>query len=77
MRSHGYYFCDACEELASGPRCERHNDHAVRWVDVARHQNPFRRAGGLRAPQPVSPERARELFRQMRRELNLHGARTI
>ena len=67
-KAHGYFFCDACEELASGPRCEHNNSHAVRWVHVPLHHNPFRQAGGL-PKAPVSQERGRELFFKLHQQL--------
>lgn len=62
---HGYFFCDRCEELASGARCEHCSAVApvVRWVRVPLHHNLFRqRAGG---PKPVSAEKAARFFLQI------------
>ena len=69
MRPHGYHFCDHCEELASGPRCEHCSAVApvVRWIHVPLHHNPYRQAGG--GTRPVSQERGRELFLQLHQQL--------
>ena len=69
MTRQGYYFCDTCEQLASGPRCEHCNAVAptVRWIHVPLHHNPFRAAAGGRAP--VSLERGRELWQRLHQTL--------
>ena len=72
---HGYYFCDHCEELASGPRCEHCSAMAptVRWIHVQLHQRDAgpKNPGRSRAtcPKPVSPERGRELFLKLHQDL--------
>jgi len=68
MKSGGYYFCDACEELASGPRCEHCNATApaVRWVHAPLHHARPAETGSTRSgPKPISQERARELWQQL------------
>ena len=70
MKRQGYYFCDRCEELASGPRCEHCSAVAptVRWIHVPLHHQ---RAAGPHesGPPPVSVERGRELFLKLHQQL--------
>ena len=70
MTRQGYHWCDHCEQLASGPRCEHCSAVAptVRWIHVSLHHNPFRTAGG--GPQPVSVERGRELWQKLHATLD-------
>ncbi len=68
MRRHGYYFCEVCEEMTSGPRCERNNSHPVKLQDVPLHHNPFRH-GIESQPKPVSVERGAELWRKLHEQL--------
>ncbi len=69
MKAQGYYWCDHCEEMASGQRCEHCSAVAptVRWIHVPLHHNPFRAADG--GPQPVSQERGRELWQKLHQQL--------
>ena len=72
MKTHGYYFCDHGEELASGPRCEHCSALAptVHFVHVPLHHNPFRKAGGQVQPvQPVSRERGQALWARLHEQL--------
>ena len=73
MTRQGYFFCDRCEELASGPRCEHCNAFAptVRWIHVPLH--PQRGAGpnDLKPtlPRHVSQERGRDLWCKLHEQL--------
>lgn len=62
-RAHGYFFCDHCEELASGPRCEHcsRSEPTVRWVQMPQRAAAPQRSG----PRPVNAARGRELFAQI------------
>ena len=77
MTRQGYFFCDRCEELASGPRCEHCNAEAptVRWIHVAiHHPRPAPVQGeqpGVLRIGPVSVARGRELWLKLHRDLKL------
>ena len=70
MKARGYYWCDICDDGASGLRCE--HGHDARFVHVAMtHQ---RDAGPNHAspsrPRGVDPERGHALFAQIFSQLN-------
>jgi hypothetical protein len=67
MRTHGYYWCDTCDERADGPRCE--HQHAARWIHVGLHHARPAVSVGRSVPQPVSPERGRELWARLHEQL--------
>ena len=69
MKPAGYYWCDRCDQGASGLRCE-HCSETTRFVHVALTAP---RACEVGKPQTgkVEPERAHQLFQQIHQNLNL------
>jgi len=71
MNSGGYYWCEHCEQAASGLRCEHCNGPAE-WKHVGLvHERPKRVDEPAKPPAPVDPERAHTLFEQIRKQVNL------
>ncbi len=66
MNAHGHYFCDRCDDVAFGVRCQGCN-HDARFV----HDQPVEigSTDRKREPHRLTVERAAVLFRQLHKQL--------
>ena len=65
IRRAGHFFCDRCDDVAFGEVC-RECGQTARFVQ----DEPPRRSARVSCRQPVSPQRGRELFSQLHRQLD-------
>ena len=67
MKPRGYFWCDACDDGASGPRCE-HCNHDARFIHVALTA-PRANERGRPQSGKVPPDRAHRLFALIHQQL--------
>lgn len=70
MHSGGYYWCEHCEQPAFGAECQ-HCHHQALFIAEDCASPPDAETRPRRGTGRVTPDRAAELFVEMRKALNL------